>query len=109
MRGGAIGRQSGVRIKALEALQGFEQDPEVLQTLVGALQNDDNSGARVEAIHLLFNALRAEASSGRVDPKILAVLRDRLRNDPITTFDCKARPHFGIERRQMMAFRAFLI
>ena len=72
----------GVRIKALEALQGFEQDPEVQQTLVGALQNDDNSGARVEAIHLLFNALRAEASSGRVDPKILAVLRDRLRNDP---------------------------
>ena len=72
----------GVRIKALEALQGFEQDPDVQQTLIGALQNDENSSARVEAIHLLFNALRAEALSGRVDPKILAVLRDRLRNDP---------------------------
>ena len=75
-------RNPGVRIKALEALQGFEQDSTVQQTLIGALQNDNNSGVRVEAINLLFNALRAEASSGAADPKVLAVLRDRLRNDP---------------------------
>jgi HEAT repeat protein len=71
-----------VRIKALEALQGFEQDSTVRQTLTEALQNDDNSGVRVEAINLLLNALRAENSSGMADPKILAVLRDRRRNDP---------------------------
>jgi anti-sigma factor RsiW len=75
-------RNPGVRIKALEALQGFEQDLAVQQTLIGALQNDDNSGVRVEAINLLVNALRAESSSGPADPKILGVLRDRLRNDP---------------------------
>ncbi len=72
----------GVRIKALEALQGFEQDSTVWQTILGALQNDSNAGVRVEAIHLLINALRAEGSSGAADPHVLAVLRDRLRNDP---------------------------
>jgi hypothetical protein len=72
----------GIRSKALEALQGFEQDPAVQQTLIGALQNDDNSGVRVEAIRQLLDILREEASSGAVDPRIPAVLRDRLRNDP---------------------------
>jgi anti-sigma factor RsiW len=75
-------RNPGVRIKALEALQGFEQDPTVQQTLIEALQNDSNSGVRVEAINLLVNALRADGWSGSADPKILGVLRDRLRNDP---------------------------
>jgi HEAT repeats len=72
----------GVRIKALEALQGYEKDPTVRQTLIGALRNDENSGVRVEAINLLLDALRAEKPSGADDPKILAILRDRLRNDP---------------------------
>jgi hypothetical protein len=72
----------GVRIKALEALRGFEQDSMVRQTLIGALRNDENSGVRVEAINLLLDALRAEKPSGADDPKILAILRDRLRNDP---------------------------
>jgi len=47
-----------------------------------ALQNDDNSGVRLQAVNLLSGALRAESSSGAVDPNILSVLRDRLRNDP---------------------------
>jgi hypothetical protein len=72
----------GVRIKALEALHGFEQDSMVRQTLMEALQNDDNSSVRVQAVNLLSSALRAESSSGAVDPNILSVLRDRLRNDP---------------------------
>jgi HEAT repeat protein len=71
----------GVRIKALEALQGFEQDSTVRQTLIEALQNDSNSGVRIEAMNLALNALRADGSVGTVDPNILAVLRDRLRND----------------------------
>jgi hypothetical protein len=75
-------RNPGVRVKALEALQGFEQDPTVRQTLIEALQNDSNSGVRVEAINLLVSSLRAEGSSGPADPKILGVLRDRVRNDP---------------------------
>jgi hypothetical protein len=72
----------GVRIKALEALRGFEKDSTVRQTLIGALRNDENSGVRVEAINLLLDALRAERPSGADDPRILAILRDRLRNDP---------------------------
>jgi hypothetical protein len=72
----------GVRLKALEALHGFEQDSMVRQTLMEALQNDDNSSVRVRAVNLLSSALRAESSSGAVDPNILSVLRDRLRNDP---------------------------
>jgi hypothetical protein len=71
-----------VRRKALESLQGYEQDPAVQQTMVEALQNDDNAGVRVEAINLLLNVFHAELASGVADPKILAVLRDRVRNDP---------------------------
>ncbi len=72
----------GVRIKALETLQGFEKDAGVRQTLLDALQNDDNSGVRVSAINLLVNSLQSDSGSGAADPHVLAVLRDRLRNDP---------------------------
>ena len=72
----------GVRIKALQALQGFEQDPTVKQTMIDALQNDDNPSVRVEAIHHLINSLPAEISSGAVNPSLITVLRDRVRNDP---------------------------
>jgi hypothetical protein len=74
-------RNPDVRMKALETLQGFEQDPVVRQTLLEALQKDRNSSVRVAAINLLVNALRTEGSSGSADPRILGVLRDRLRND----------------------------
>ena len=72
----------GVRIKALQALQGFEQDPTVQQTMIEALQNDDNPSVRVEAINHVINCLHAENSSGAVDPNLVAALRDRVRNDP---------------------------
>jgi HEAT repeat protein len=69
-------------MKALETLQGFEQDTVVRQTLLDALQSDANSGVRIEAMNLLLNSLRENADSGAADPQILNVLRDRLRNDP---------------------------
>jgi hypothetical protein len=72
----------GVRIKALQALQGFEQDSTVQQTMIDALQNDDNPSVRVEAINHLINSLPAEISSGAVNPSLVAVMRDRVRNDP---------------------------
>jgi hypothetical protein len=77
-----LDRNPGVRIKALEALQGFEQDPAVRDALLDALESDANSGVRVEAIHLLFVALQSEGSSAGADPQTVAVLRDRLGNDP---------------------------
>jgi anti-sigma factor RsiW len=72
----------GVRMKALDALQGYENDAMVRQTLLDALQGDDNSGVRVSAVNLLVNSLEANGESGTADPRIVAVLRDRLRNDP---------------------------
>jgi HEAT repeat protein len=75
-------RNPGVRMKALETLQGYEKDPAVRKTLLEALQSDDNSGVRVSAVNLLVNSLRADGESGPADPRILAVLRDRARNDP---------------------------
>jgi hypothetical protein len=71
-----------VRIKALQALQGFEHDSAVQQTMIEALQNDDNPSVRVEAIHHLINSLPTEISSGAVNPSLITVLRDRVRNDP---------------------------
>ena len=72
----------GVRIKALQALQGFDQDPTVQQTMIDALQNDDNPSVRVEAINHVISSLHAKNSAGTVDPNLVAVLRDRVRNDP---------------------------
>jgi hypothetical protein len=72
----------GVRIKALQALQGFEQDPTVQQTMIEALRNDDNPSVRVEAINQLTNFLPTGISSGAVDRNLVSVLRDRVRNDP---------------------------
>jgi hypothetical protein len=54
----------------------------VQQTLAEALQNDDSTSVRVEAINLLNNSLRGGSSSGAVDPNLVAALRDRVRNDP---------------------------
>ncbi len=71
----------GVRIKALEALQGFGNDAAVRQILLDALQNDDNSGVRVSAINLLVSSLQTDGASAPADPNLLAVLRDRVRND----------------------------
>jgi hypothetical protein len=77
-----LDRNPGVRIKALDALQGFEQDPAVREALLDALESDVNSGVRVEAIHLLFTAVQSEGGSSGSDTQTVAVLRDRLRNDP---------------------------
>ena len=72
-------------MKALETLQGLGQNAqvqrEVQRTLLEALQNDSNSGVRVEAINLLINSLRT-SQPGSADPQILNVLRDRQQNDP---------------------------
>jgi anti-sigma factor RsiW len=77
-----LDRNPRVRIKALDTLQEVDQNPMVRETVIEALQNDENAAVRAEAIHLLINVLRAEATSGAVDPKIVSVLRERLRNDP---------------------------
>lgn len=72
----------GVRRKALETLQGFALDPVVRQTILDALQSDADSGVRVAAINLLVDFLQSGGESSPVDPRILAALRDRARNDP---------------------------
>jgi HEAT repeat protein len=77
-----LDRNPRVRIKALDTLQELDQNPMVRETVIESLQNDENGAVRAEAIHLLINVLREEASSGAVDPKIVSVLRERLRNDP---------------------------
>jgi anti-sigma factor RsiW len=78
----SLDRNPGVRKKALEALQGFEQDPAVRDALLDALESDANSGVRLEAIHLLLTSLQSGSGFAAPDPQTLAVLRDRLRNDP---------------------------
>ncbi|MGH9691632.1 MAG: HEAT repeat domain-containing protein [Candidatus Acidiferrales bacterium] len=75
-------RNAAVRLKALEALNGAEPQEIIRETLVDALVDDHNPGVRIEAV----NSLRQMAEHGQVvaDPHILAVLRDRMQNDPST-------------------------
>lgn len=74
-------RNTAVRLKALEALDGAEPQQLVRQTLLDAL-NDQNPGVRIEAI----NALQSMAAKGEVvsDDHMISVLRDRMLNDPNT-------------------------
>jgi len=75
-------RNPAVRLKALEALDGSGNDPDVLQTMLDAL-TDDNSGVRVEAVNALLAALGAPgAAAAPFDAGALDVLRDRMQNDP---------------------------
>jgi HEAT repeats len=75
---------AAVRLKALEALNGSDtQDPDaVLQTVLDALQSDQNPGVRIEAV----DTLRDMAAKGQVasDDRALAVLRERMAKDPDT-------------------------
>jgi HEAT repeats/Putative zinc-finger len=75
-------RNAAVRLKALEALNGAEPQDIIRQTLLDALVDDQNPGVRVEAI----NALRGMAAKGQVvpDDHMLAVLHERMKNDPST-------------------------
>jgi hypothetical protein len=77
-----LDRNPRVRIKALDALQGLEQNAMVRETLIEALQNDSTASVRGEAMTLLINALRADGASSAVDPRIVSALRERQRNDP---------------------------
>lgn len=74
-------RNTAVRLKALEALNGAEPQQLVRQTLLDAL-NDQNPGVRIEAI----NTLQSMAASGKVvsDAHLLSVLRNRMLTDPNT-------------------------
>ena len=77
-----LDRNPGVRIKALDALQGFEQDPAVRDALWnGARERRQFRRAR-RSDPTLFAALQSEGGSGGSDSQTVAVLRDRLRNDP---------------------------
>lgn len=71
-----------VRLKALEALRGLQQDDAVRQTLTHVLLNDSNAAVRIEAI----NSLRAlaEAQNAPVDRQMVDVLRERMEKDPNT-------------------------
>ncbi len=77
-------RDAAVRLKALEALNGSDaQDQDaVLQTVLDALESDQNPGVRIEAV----DTLRDMAAKGQVasDDRTLAVLRDRMAKDPDT-------------------------
>lgn len=74
-------RNTAVRLKALEALNGAEPHDIVRETLLDAL-DDQNPGVRIEAI----NALQSMAAKGQVvsDDHLLSVLRNRMQTDPNT-------------------------
>ena len=71
-----------VRLKALEALKGLEQDETVRQAFMQALLNDTNPGVRIAAI----GALRefAEKQNSTVDQQMVDVFRERMEKDPNT-------------------------
>ena len=71
-----------VRLKALEALRGFQQDEAVRQTLLRALLHDTNAGVRIEAINSLKTL--AETQNAQVDRQMMDVLRERMEKDPNT-------------------------
>lgn len=70
-----------VRLKALETLRTFAPDPAARHAMFEALAGDDNSGVRIEAVDGLQAALAAPQSAPP-DDQSMAILRDRMQNDP---------------------------
>lgn len=70
-----------VRLKALESLRTFGHDPAARQAMFEALAGDDNSGVRIEAVDGLQAAL-ATPQAAPPDDQSMAILRDRMHNDP---------------------------
>jgi hypothetical protein len=70
-----------VRLKAIEALRSFGLDPAARQAMFEALAGDDNSGVRIEAVDGLQAALAGPAAAPP-DDRGMAILRDRMHNDP---------------------------
>jgi HEAT repeat protein len=77
----------GVRLKAIEALRGYGRDAQVQQTLLDALDQDDNSGVRIEAVNALSVALSSageetgDAAISAHDPRVIECLRHSAQND----------------------------
>lgn len=70
-----------IRLKALEAVRTFGLDPAARHAMFKALAGDDNSGVRIEAVDGLQAALAAPQST-LPDDQSMAILRDRMQNDP---------------------------
>jgi hypothetical protein len=70
---------ASVRLRALEALHGSEQDETVRDTYLDALMHDNNPGVRIDAITELRDTL--EAGNATADPRIARVLRDLSEHD----------------------------
>jgi hypothetical protein len=66
---------TGVRTKALEALQGLVEDPAVREAMLYVLINDQNPGMRVSAIGILEKSPSREWQS---DDELLDLLEQRL-------------------------------
>jgi len=68
----------------VEALRGLEQEPEVRQTLLQALEHDPNPGVRVEAVSSLRTFLDASPSDDAWtrDASLVRILRESQRKDP---------------------------
>lgn len=76
-------QNASVRLKAVDALRGFEHDDLVRQTLLDALQHDKNPGVRVEAVSALRSFLEAQPDQTPLrDAHISRVLADRQAKDP---------------------------
>jgi HEAT repeat protein len=53
-----------VRLRALEALSGASQDPNVRTALIEVLTHDNNPGVRIEAINSMRSLVDAGAAAG---------------------------------------------
>jgi hypothetical protein len=69
---------AAVRLKALEALRPFAQDPTTRQTLKFILEHDENPGVRSEAIDVLVPA----TETTEVAPDLVRTHQDVMRSDP---------------------------
>lgn len=69
---------AGVRLKALEGLGRFAEDPAVRESLAFVLQHDDNSAVRSQAI----DVLAPRAGGAALSPQLADTLQEIVRSEP---------------------------
>ncbi|MGI8961722.1 MAG: HEAT repeat domain-containing protein [Bryobacteraceae bacterium] len=68
---------AGVRLKALEGLGRFVDDPAIRESLASVLQHDDNSDVRSQAI----DVLAPTAGKGKFSPQLASTFQEIVRSD----------------------------
>jgi hypothetical protein len=85
-------QNAGVRLKAMEGLKPFAQQPEVRAAMTQVLLSDSNPGLRTQAIDLLTKGLNQDSPAISYDRQVIGAMQELMQreNNAYVRQRCKA-------------------